>query len=226
MKNKKFILIGSLLVALLAVGVIGATHAFAQASPTALFHGRGPGGGRGLGQAELDAAAKALGMTSSELSTALNGGKTLAQLATDKGVDINTVMQAIQAVRPIRLGSNELEAAAKALGMTTSDLSTALQGGKTLTQIASDKKVNLQTVQDAIKTAHTTEMRTLIKQAVTDGKLTQAKADWLLEGLDKGFLDGPSGFGPGFGGFGFGGPRGDHMPGIGQFAQPTQQSNP
>ncbi len=145
-------------------------------------------------------------------------GKTLQQLATDKGVDINAVMQAIEAVRPIRLGTNELAAAAKALGMTTDDLSNALKSGKTLTQVASDKKVDLQTVQDAIKAARTDDMRIQIKQAVTDGKITQAKADWLLEGLDKGFLDGP--------GFGFGGPhRGDGL-GNGPLAQPTQQSNP
>src|SRR5258706_15870605 len=223
MKNKKSILIGGLLVALLVVGVIGATHAFAQGSPAALFHGRGPGDGHGLGQAELDAAAKVLGMTSSDLSTALNGGKTLEQLATEKGVDINAVMQAIQAVRPIRLGTNELAAAAKALGMTTDDITTALKSGKTLTQVTSDKKVDLQTVQDAIKAARTDDMRAQIKQAVTDGKITQAKADWLLEGLDKGFLDGP---GFGFGGFGFGDPHGGNGLGNGPLAQPTQQSNP
>ena len=229
MKNKRTILIAGLLAAILAVGVIGATGVFAQSSPAAVFHG-GPGnGGHGLGQAELDAAAKVLGMTSTDLSTALQGGKTLEQIATEKGVDINAVMQAIQAARPVMLGQNELAAAAKALNMTTDNLSAALKGGKTLTQIASDQKVDLQTVQDAIKTARTDDMRTQIKQALTDGKITQAKADWLLEGLDKGFLDGP-GFGPGFGGFGFGfgGPRGG--PGIGNgnspLVQPTQTSNP
>ena len=51
-------------------------------------------------------------------------------------------------------------------------------------------------------------MRTRIEQAVFDGTMTQAKADWLLEGLDKGYLDGP-GFGFGFGGHGgHGGPDG------------------
>jgi hypothetical protein len=181
-----------------------------------MFHG-GPGNGHGfvLGQAELDAAAKVLGMTSTDLSTALKGGTTLQQLATQKGVDIKAVMQAIQAARPVRLAPNELAAAAKALGVTSTDLLTALQSGKTLTQVASDQKVDLQTVQDAITAARNDDMRTQIKQAVTDGKITQAKADWLLEGLDKGFLDG----GPGFG---FGGPRG----GNGPLAQPTQQSNP
>lgn len=45
-------------------------------------------------------------------------------------------------------------------------------------------------------------MRARIEQALADGTITQEKADWLLEGLEKGFLDGP-----GFGfGFGHGGP--------------------
>ena len=46
------ILIGGLLVALLVVGVVGVTVGYAQSSPTAILHGRGPGdgqGGRGLG---------------------------------------------------------------------------------------------------------------------------------------------------------------------------------
>src|SRR5678815_3690072 len=73
MKNKKSILIGGLLVALLVIGVIGATNVYAQTPTTTPLHDGGPGGGRGrgLGQVELEAAAKVLGMTTDELSTAL-----------------------------------------------------------------------------------------------------------------------------------------------------------
>ena len=161
MKNKKSILIGGLLVALLVIGVIGATSAYAQSSPSTLPHGHGPGGGRGLGLVELQVAAKALNMTTDELITALQSGKTLEQLATEAGVD-------------------------------------------------------LQSVQNAIRAAHEGELRTRIKQAVSDGTMTQEKADWLLEGLDKGFLDGP-GFGFGFGPHEFG-PKPDQAPST----QPTQ----
>jgi hypothetical protein len=169
MKNKMLIVIGGLLAALLVVGIVGATVGYAQSSPTAIFHGRGPGdgqGGRGLGQVELDAAAKVLSMTSDELSA-------------------------------------------------------ALQSGKTLEQIATDKKIDIQKVQDAIQAAHATEMRDRIKQAVTDGTITQANADWLLEGLDKGYIGVP-------GAFGLGGPHGGHGLGDGPLplAQPTQTSNP
>jgi hypothetical protein len=116
------------------------------------------------------------------------------------------------------LGDVELKAAADALGMTADEVSTALKDGKTLEQLAADAGVDLQTVQDAIKAAHAEEMRTQIDQAVTDGKMTQDKANWLLEGLDKGYLDGP-GFGFEFGG----GPHG--RPGGGP-AQPTPTANP
>src|SRR4026208_1404722 len=100
MKKKMSLVISGLLAALLVVGVIGATGAFAQGSATTLLHGRGPGGGGrgfGLGQVELEAAAKVLGMTADELSTALQSGKTLEQVATDKGVDFQKVKDAIQA---------------------------------------------------------------------------------------------------------------------------------
>ena len=202
MKNKMSILIAGLLVALLVVGVIGATNAFAQGSYDLMQHGRGPGGpgGRGLGQAELAAAAKALGMTTDELTAALQSGKTLEALATERGVDFQTVLDAIQAARPLRLGSVELEAAAKALNMTTAELTTALQSGKTLEQVATDQGVDIADVQAAIQAAHASELRDRIAQAVTDGTITQENADWLLEGLDKGFIGVPGAFGFGFGG--------------------------
>jgi hypothetical protein len=101
------------------------------------------------------------------------------------------------------LGQEELAAAAKVLGMTTDELSTELRNGNTLQELATQKGVDIQKVNDAITAAHREEMRTQIKQAVTDGTMTQAKADWLLEGLDKGYLDGP-GFGFGFGPHGHG----------------------
>src|SRR5262245_4940720 len=116
MKNKRSILIGGLLVALLVIGVIGATSVYAQSPTSTPLHEGGPGGGRGRG-----------------------------------------------------LGQPELEAAAKVLGMTTDELSTALQSGKTLDQLAQEANVDVQDVKDAIQAAHVTEMRQRIQQAVDDG---------------------------------------------------------
>jgi hypothetical protein len=165
MKNKKIILIGGLLVALTIVAVIGATNAYAQGpTPTAPSRqGRGPGDG-------------------------------------ERGP----------------MGGPGFEAAAQALGMTTDELTAALQGGKTLEQVAQEKSVDFAKVQAAMQTARDTGMRQRIQQALDDGTITQEHADWLLEGLDKGFLNGPGGFGLGFGG--------PHGPGRGSVpdAQPTQ----
>jgi len=123
---------------------------------------------------------------------------------------------------PRGLGSTELEAAAKVLGMTTDELSTALKDGQTLEDLATAAGVDIADVQDAIAAAHAVEMRAQIEQAVTDGSMTREKADWLLGGLDKGFLDGP-----GFGfGFGHGGPGDSGQPPQGQPSQGGPSATP
>ena len=165
MKNKMSVVIAGLLVALLAVGIIGATNAYAQGRLNVELHGGGPGG-RGLGLEGVQIAAEALGMTTDELITALRSGRTLEELADEAGVDI-------------------------------------------------------QEVQDAIQAARAEAIRERIQQAVDEGAITQEHADWLLEGLEKGFIGGP-------GGFGFGG---KHGPGFGPApeqtpsAEPTQQTS-
>lgn len=97
------------------------------------------------------------------------------------------------------LSDTALEAVANVLNMSTDDLSTALQNGQTLQELADAAGVDMQDIKDALDTVRKTEMRDRINQAVTDGTMTQDKADWLLEGLDKGYLDGP-GFGFDLGG--------------------------
>lgn len=159
MKNKMSVLIGGLLVALLVIGVVGATTVFAQGPSNGVLHGGGPGGGRG----------------------GLGGG-------------------------------TGLQAAAEALGMTTDELINALRSGSTLEELAEEAGVDIEDVQAAIQAARATEMRERIQQAVEDGTITQEHADWLLEGLDRGFIGGSGGFG--FGGrhgHGFG-PKSDQTP--------------
>ncbi len=57
----------------------------------------GRGGGMGHGGQGLDAAATALGITADELRTELEAGTTIAQVASDKGVDVQTVIDAMVA---------------------------------------------------------------------------------------------------------------------------------
>lgn len=98
-----------------------------------------------------------------------------------------------------------LEAVANVLDMSTDDLSAALEDGQTLQDLADAAGVDMQEIKDALNTVREENMREGIAQAVEDGTMTQEKADWLLEGLDKGFLDGPH--------FGFGrGVRPDRLP--------------
>jgi hypothetical protein len=170
MKKKISIVLGGLLAVAVLFGAASVTTAYAQdgtpPTPPAGQPGDGPGhdGRRGMGETELTAAATVLGMTADEISAALKEGKTLDDLATTAGVDI-------------------------------------------------------QKVQDAISAAHAVEMRARIEAGIADGTISQEKADWLLEGLDKGFLDGP--------GFGFGGPHGGRpgeQPGD-QLVPPTQATD-
>jgi uncharacterized protein YidB (DUF937 family) len=162
--------------------------------------GIAPGGIRSNGGSDmLSTAATALGMTEADLRTALGSGKTLAQVAKDKGVDA-LVAKAKQRLRqaeadlPARitamvngtapLGGGHrggrggarfgagLDDAATALGITPTELRTALESGKTIAQVAKDKGVDVQKVIDALVAAGSAQ----IDQAVTAGKLTQAQA--------------------------------------------------
>ncbi len=122
-------------------------------------------------------------------------------------------------------GQVGLEAAAEVLGMTADELSTALWGGKTLADLAEEAGVDLQDVQDAVNAALEQAKRDAIEQAAEDGTITREHADWLLEGLDNGYLGG-HGFGR-FGGMGGFGGRGGFR-GFGGFGMPGgfQNSTP
>jgi len=130
-------------------------------------------------------------------------------------------------------GETGLEAAAGVLGMTADELSTQLWGGKRLADLADEAGVELQAVRDAVTAACQDATKAAIEQAVEDGSLTREHADWLLEGLAKGYWGGgmhgfgPRGFGRGgfpgggFHGFGGGFPGG---PGFRGFGFPNSNS--
>ncbi|MCC7355727.1 MAG: hypothetical protein IT330_18450 [Anaerolineae bacterium] len=89
------------------------------------------------------------------------------------------------------------DAVAQVLNLTPTQLFEQLHSGKTLAEIAEAQGVDMQKVQDAVKAAQTQAMKDAISQAVKDGKITQAQADWLLEGLEQGYLPRGRGFGHG-----------------------------
>jgi hypothetical protein len=99
------------------------------------------------------------------------------------------------------------DAMAKALNLTPTQLFEELHKGKTLAVIAEEQGVDLAKVQEAANAERVQAMKDAIAQAVTDGKITQAQADWLLKGLEQGYLGKGRGGDFGFG-FGHGGRRG------------------
>jgi hypothetical protein len=66
--------------------------------------------------------------------------------------------------------------AAKTLGLTQTDLVTALQGGKTIAAVAKDKGVALDKIMDAF----VAERQDAFKAAIASGRMTQAQVDSMI----------------------------------------------
>jgi hypothetical protein len=110
----------------------------------------------------------------------------------------------------------DFDAMAKALNLTPTQLFEQLHNGTSLADIAKAQGVDLTKVQEAANATRIQAMKDRINQAVKDGTMTKAQGDWLLQGLDNGYLGkGPGGFGGqmGRGGMrGFGGRAPSRMP--------------
>ncbi len=167
-----------------------------QPSPDAL---RGPHDGG----PQLEAAAKAIGISEDDLLTALQGGQSIAQVAEAHDVEVQTVIDAMVKAATERLqaaidglpdrmaevvareGLPEhgpghghghfgvgLDAAAKAIGIDSEELRTALRDGSTVAEVAQAHGVEVQAVIDAL----VADAQAKLDQAVTDGRLTEARA--------------------------------------------------
>ena len=82
-------------------------------------------------------------------------------------------------------GKSVVDAAAKALGITSDDLRQQVMSGTTVAKIAESKNVPLNTVVDAA----VKEITTKIDAAVTAGKMTQAEADKIKANLTQTVTD-------------------------------------
>ncbi len=161
--------------------------------------------------------------------TALGVGAVFAQTTTPPATN-NTPQMHGGFGRGGVCGQAGLDAAAKALKMTTQELTAQLWGGQTLSGLAEKAGVDIVTVQSAVQAACQQAQIDAINQAVKDGKITQANADWLIEGIQKGYIGGgKGGFGMGFGyGMQMGGRGFMGRPGFGGFRAPrgTAPNNP
>lgn len=77
------------------------------------------------------------------------------------------------------------DAAAKALGITTDNLHAALEGGKSLADVAKAQKVSVASLVNAMVKASEAELATAVK----DGRMTQAQADRMKASLTQRITD-------------------------------------
>ena len=104
------------------------------------------------------------------------------------------------------------DATADALGLTPEELFSQLHAGNSLEEIAKQQGVELESVREAVDAVRANAMRDRIQQAVENGDISQEQADWLLQGLDKGFMPMKGRFGGGMRG-GMRGGRFNRAPG-------------
>ena len=97
------------------------------------------------------------------------------------------------------------DAVAEALGLDPEDLFTELHDGQTLAEIAEELGVDTEEIRQALDEAGEALRAEAIQQAAEDGRITEDQAEWMLEGLEKGFLPRERGLGCGEG---FQAPRG------------------
>lgn len=85
-----------------------------------------------------------------------------------------------------RLGMHQArDAAAKALGLTTDKLHAALEGGKSLADVAKAQKVSVATLVKAMVKATEADLASAVK----DGRMTQAQADTMKASLTQRITD-------------------------------------
>ena len=104
---------------------------------------------------------------------------------------------------------------AELLGFDREELHDMLQAGTTIQELADEAGIDLEAFRDEMMANRQEDMGTRIEEALAAGEISQDQADWLLEGLEKGYLEGPffkmggrGGGRPGFDGDGMRGMRG------------------
>ncbi len=233
LSKRKFIIAGALVAVLLVAG-IGGTIALAQ-SPTP----QTASGAKTLVDLFWQALAQKLGTTVDKVKQAETDARkdSIAQGVTQgllTQAQADAMLQRMQngapgapfgnfgrgargAAGPLdgasaSVASAELDAAVKTLGMTTADLTTALQS-KTLLALAQEENVDVAKLRTAIADAE----KAALDQAVKDGKLTQAQVDALKANIKPENIDLTRGRLPAPPRGGLGRVGGNGMPPIGGF---------
>lgn len=83
------------------------------------------------------------------------------------------------------------EGLAELLGMTQEELRAELQNGKTIQELADEAGIDLDAFHEEMAQNRQVNLESRIEEALANGNISQEQADWLMEGLEKGFLNGP-----------------------------------
>ena len=83
------------------------------------------------------------------------------------------------------------ESLAELLGLTSEELQDQIRDGRTIQELADEAGVDLEAYRENMQQFRQENMQTRIEEALANGDISQDQADWLLEGLEKGYLDGP-----------------------------------
>lgn len=215
--NRKILGAAAFSLALAGGGVAGAmlgTPSVSIAKSTSSLSATADPDAGGVGRFEhrgegLAAAAEALGMSEDDLKAELQGGKSIAEVAADQGVDVQDVIDALVADASARLdelktelpdriaelvnrtgwGNNEpgpvveetLSKAAEVIGVTPEELRDELDNGSTIAEVATAHGVDLQDVIDAL----VADGEARIDQAVADGKIDEARGEEIKANLTE-----------------------------------------
>lgn len=91
------------------------------------------------------------------------------------------------------------EKAADVLGLTPEGLRSEMQAGKTIEEVAEGQGVEVEDLREALNQARDEAMHEAIERAVEEDEMTREQADWLLEGMEQGFVPHGRVFNHGFG---------------------------
>lgn len=118
-------------------------------------------------------------------------------------------------------GDGPGEGLAELLGLDREELRNLLGSGTSIEELADEAGVDLEAYREEMKANRQEEIQARIEEALAEGEISQDQADWLLEGLEKGYLTSPF--------FKFGG-RGRHpgfdgegLPGMGGMKSSQEQ---
>lgn len=228
MNKKKLAALGgmSVLTGMLAVGIASAdTMNTTNTNTDNTKQGKSRGEMKRGGMKDTGALATALGMSETDVKSALASGKTIDTLISEKGLSQSAVMQALHTAHEkemdARIASDiasgkltqtqadEMKAEraqretqmkahlATALGMTTAELDQATTSGKTIDQITTERGLTKEAVHTKLDELRTQDMKARLASDVASGKITQTQADEMMtKKNERGTRGGGPGFGP------------------------------